>query len=442
MAEALLTAVAEAESLRRQRLRTRALLRVVPVVAGALLVTAALVRVLHLSLSTFWLVAGVAVIGVGIFAWLKGRVPAVTDAAAAQLDADAALGGELRSAHWFASSSESNAWTTFHLKAATERVERIAWPNVYPPVPTSRAWAGSAALALAAVALVLTSAWPRALGNATGAGSATPGSARANGGPKAVSDELQKQIDDLIKAVQSGAMPMDAARAKLSDMRNAVADLDPKLKDAMANAMKGQQPSDWNADDPDPKVNELAEKAQKAAGAALPQDMKWSLQDLAEKLQQANKSGQKADNQSAQSKEGAASPEKGGAGDQKAQEAGVQMTRNAGADSQSNQMMSSSNPMDGLMKVDPKGNDGGGPKNGAFKPLDLSALKKETIQADTDSQGSNVLADLRRKSEKARATIAFTRVAPLTTYDKSHAAAPPPPPDSLRSLVRQYFIRR
>ncbi len=441
MAEGLLTAVAHAESLRRQRLRTRALLRVVPAVAGALLVTAALVRLLHLSRTTFWLALGLAVVGIGIFAWLKGRVPIVTDAAAAQLDDDAALGGELRSAHWFASNPESNAWTTFHLKGATERVERIMWPNVYPPVPTSRAWAGSAAMAVAAIALVLTSAWPRALGNGP-SGSLAQSSGRPVGAPKAVSDELQKQIDDLLKAVQSGAIPMDAARAKLSDMRNALADLDPKLKDAMANAMKGQQPSDWNADDPDPKVNELAEKAEKAAGAALPQDMKWSLQDLAEKLQQANKPGQKADSQSAQSKEGAASPSKDGAGDKKAQEAGVQMTRNTGADSQSNQMMSSSNPMDGLMKVDPKGNDGGGPKNGAFKPLDLAALKKETVQADADSQGANVLSELRRKSEKARSTIAFTRVAPLTTYDKSHATAPPPPPDSLRSLVKQYFIRR
>lgn len=441
MVEGLLTAVTRAEQLRRQRLMTRALLRVVPAVAIALLITAVTVRLLRAPVNVFWLALAAAAAGLGVYAWLKSRVPPVTDAAAAQLDADAALNGELRSAHWFASHPVSDPWAAHHLAVAADRVDGIAWPNVYPPVPSARVWGGSAVVAMAAVAVVLTSAWPKAL--AGGVRPAAP-EVTAAGKLTPVSAELQKQIDDLIRGVQTGAIPMDAARQKVSEMRNALADLDPKLQAALAEATKGQQPSDWNAEDPDAKVNALAEKAEKAAAnAQLPQDMKWSLQDLAEKLQKASKPSQKQDTGDPARETGAGAKDKDAAnGGAKSQEAGVQMTRNAGADSQSNQMMATSSPLDALMKVDPKGNDGGGPKNGAFKPLDLAALKKETIQADADSQGANVLADMRRKSEQSHSTMSFTRVAPLTTYDKSHATAPPPPPDSLRALVKQYFIRK
>jgi hypothetical protein len=85
----------------------------VPVVAGSLLVAAALIRLTHLSPMIFWTLLALAAIGVTVFAWINGRVPAVTDASAAQLDADAALRGELRSAHWFATHPDGDAWTAF-----------------------------------------------------------------------------------------------------------------------------------------------------------------------------------------------------------------------------------------------------------------------------------------------------------------------------------------
>lgn len=441
MTDGILTAVARAEHLRRQRLLTRFLLRVVPIVAAAVLVAAVAVRLARAPLAVFWASLAIAAAGLAIAVIVKRRVPAVDDAAAAQLDADAALGGELRSAHWFALHPAEDPWAAHHVRVAGGRVDDVSWPSVYPPVQAARTWAGSSFMVLAAVALALTSAWPARLGGATN-GAATIAS-NAPKSPKTLPADLQKQIDDLIKAVQNGSMPMDAARAKVAQLRDAVADLDPKLQAALAEATKGKQPSDGNAEDPETK--DLASKAQQAAASAdLPQDMKWSLQDLAEKLANAGKKGPKQDSET-----GSASPDSsakadaksGDAGD-KAQQAGVQMTRNAGADAQSNQMMATSSPLDGLMKVDPRGEDGGGRKGGAFKPFDMAAMKKETIQADTDTQGANVLADLRRKSEQSRSAMAFSRVAPLATYDKSHATAPPPPPDSLRSLVKQYFIRK
>ncbi|TAK12987.1 MAG: hypothetical protein EPO35_10775 [Acidobacteria bacterium] len=437
--DGILAAAANAERFRRQRLLTRLLLRVVPAAAGLVLLVAAIVRFAHLPLLVFWSALGASIAGVALFAWLRSRVPAVTDAAAARLDDDAALGGELRSGHWFASHETSDPWAAYHVTRATERVESISWQAVYPPLRTARVWAGSTAMGLAAIALVLSSAWPRAAGTAGAAGERGTLDAGLRTGTLVPAD-LQKQIDELIKSVQNGTMPMDMARAKMSALRDAVADLDPKLQAALAKSMKERQPSDWNADNPDPEIDALAKKAEEAAGKAdLPQDLKWSLQDLAEKLSKANRPSENAADSAANKADqgGGASKEQAAPSDRAA---GVQMTRNTGADSQSTQMMTTNGPMDGV-KVDPRGAEAAkGGRSG--EALNLAALRKETILADADSQGSNVLSELRRKSEQSHSAIAFSHVPPLAAYDKSHATPPPSPSDALRPLVKQYFIRR
>jgi hypothetical protein len=117
------------------------------------------------------------------------------------------------------------------------------------------------------------------------------------------------------------------------------------------------------------------------------------------------------------------------------------MVRMTTAEAQTDPMMAS---QASSMAGDPQG--GGGQaarKTGASAPLDLSgALRKAAVEAAADSEGANVLAEMRRKSEQSRSTLAFSHVAPLAAYDPSRATAPPPPPDALRPLVQQYFIRR
>ncbi len=436
MTPGILTAIARGEQLRRRRIVTRALLRVVPVVAGGLLVTAALVRLLHAPVSAFWIALAVALAGIAVFAWLKGRVPPLTDQAATQLDLDAGLSGELRSAHWFASNPNSDVWTAFHLGRASDRVDAVSWPSVYPPVKTARVWAGSAVLGVAAIAVVLTSAWPLATSNnVPGAGKPAVESELAGGIPT----DLQKQIDELLRAVENGALPMDEARSKVSDLRDALASLDPKMQDALAKAAKEQikNAGDKSKDD----ANSLAARAEKAAeSASLPQDMKWSMEDLASKLKSAGKP--KGLNEGEESQTEKSATQDGQKGESAAQkdgsEAGVQMSRSTAADAQSSQMMASTmSPMGG--QRDPNAES---KKGLAGQPLDLSALRKETIEADTDSQGANVLAEMRKKSEKANSTLGFSKVAPLANYDKSHAAPPPPPADGVRALLKQYFIRK
>ena len=437
--DGILGAAARAEQLRRRRTSTRRLLRVVPVVCGGLLVAAALVRLTHAPTTVFWVVLAAAVSGVAVLAMIGARAPGVSDAAASQLDTDAGLAGELRSAHWFASNQITNAWTAFHLERAAGHVDAVSGRSVYPPVKAARALAGSAVLALGAIAVVLTSAWPSAKTVVNVDTRTAPAATAAAGLPA----DLQKQIDELIKAVQNGAMPMDAARAKVAELRDALSNIDPKTQAALAKAAADQMKNaakDGSAAKPDPAAASLADRAEKAANTPfLPQDMKWSMEDLAAKLKYSGLPKERGESEEGQQSKAPNAPGQKSDGDPKAGDAGVQMTRTTASDAQSSQMMATTmSPMGSE-----RGQNGVPEKKGQLgAPLDLTGLRKETVEADSDSAGANVLAEMRKKSEQSHSTLGFSHVAPLAAYDKSHAAAPPQPADAIRPLLRRYFIRK
>jgi hypothetical protein len=438
--DGILAAVAHGEHWRRRRQLTRTLARLLPAVTAVLLLAALVIRFAHAPVALFWAISASAAVGVGVFAWLTARVAAVNDRAAARVDADAQLGGELRSALWFTSQPAGDAWTSYHLDRAAARVEQVSWPAVYPPVPASRAWAGSAVLGVLAIALVSIQAWPLA-GRASGGAEHHAGSTLTPASPQ-VSADLQKQIDELLKAVGTNALPMDEARVRLSDLRDALAKVDPALQAAVAKAAQEQLQKGGAADPKpaDPETADLAARAEKAASAAaVPEDVKWSLQDLAAKLAKASTQGKSAESQTAESQGARAEAGQPPAGATAAPPG--QMVRMTTAEAQTDPMMASrATPMAG----DPQG--GGGEaarKTSASALLDLSgALRKAAVEAAADSEGANVLAEMRRKSEQSRSTLGFTHVAPLASYDPSRATPPPPPPDALRPLVQQYFIRR
>jgi hypothetical protein len=439
--DGILAAVADGEHFRRRRQLTRALSGLMPAVTAGLLVSAFVIRIAHAPVALFWVLLLSAAAGVALFAWLTARVPAVNDRAAARVDADAQLGGELRSALWFTSQPAGDAWAAYHLDRAAARVQEVSWPAVYPPVPAPRAWAGSAVLGVLAIALVSIHAWPLAswtLGSAAG-----PAGTKLTPAGHSVSADVQKQIDELLKAVGTGELPMDEARERLSDLRDALSKVDPALQAAAAKAAQDQpkKPGSGAPKVADEDVEDLAARAEKAASdAALPEDVKWSLEDMAAKLAKAARQGKPSDSatpaesQNAHAEAGKAPASAGAAPP-------GEMVRMTTAEAQTDPMMASrAAPMSG----DPQG--GGGEaarKTSASAPLDLSgALRKAAIEAAADSEGANVLAEMRRKSEQSRSTLAFSHVAPLAAYDPSRATAPPPPPDALRPLVQQYFIRR
>ena len=72
-----------------------------PMAAGGVLFVAVLARLARISTAVpLALLAGVVVI-LALVTWVRSRRRQTTDAIAAAVDRDAALRGELRSAHWF-----------------------------------------------------------------------------------------------------------------------------------------------------------------------------------------------------------------------------------------------------------------------------------------------------------------------------------------------------
>jgi hypothetical protein len=80
--------------------------------------------------------------------------------------------------------------------------------------------------------------------------------------------------------------------------------------------------------------------------------------------------------------------------------------------------------------------------SGRGRMADLgAALRKETIEAQTDNPGENVETELRRNTERGDATVAYTKVAPRA-FERGRSSAPPAVPEGRRAAVHSYFIRK
>lgn len=384
-------------------------------------------------------------------AWWGSRAQPVTDAAAAVIDQDAGLGGELHSAHWFAGRptpdnvpAEEASWPQFHLTHAARRIQAIDWAALYPPVQASRQWLTSGALvAVAIVALVV---GPRSRAAALLDSGLTPEEVAAAMAREMLPDDIQARIDALLGEIGEGGLSEDAARLKMDELRDLLGKLDKAMKESenakgeLADAAEaGAKPSDDEGD-------RLAAKAEEAAegNAGLPEDVRWSLEDLANRLAnaKANQSETNKQNPSASEQTG----EKGNAAEgaeaaQMAQAAGMQMVREAASDAKEGQMMQGGG---GAMGGDSR--PGAGGNQGGQGVMDLKALgqalRQEMIQAERDQLGENIDTELRRKTEQSQAKVSFTRVPAPTTFDRSRAALPPPVPEAHRSLLQRYFQRR
>ena len=82
-------------------------------------------------------------VGLSAYIFVATRARALADRAAAAIDVDAGLGGELRSASWFASREERDDWADLHLERAAARLNGIDWASCIPvarrgPAPLSR----------------------------------------------------------------------------------------------------------------------------------------------------------------------------------------------------------------------------------------------------------------------------------------------------------------
>jgi hypothetical protein len=440
-------ALAAADRRRRAREASRLLWRVAPLVAGVALAVAVARR---WTLWSAWtpaavLIAGTA--GLAAYILIATRARALADRAAAALDDDAGLGGELRSASWFAGRPSRDGWANLHLERAAARLSGVDWPRLYPSVRAPRARAAS--LVMIAGALALAFGMPqRAAARRTTADPAkgAPAAAAEGAHPEALlvlPPELLKQLEALLAAAQAGDMRTAeklANSAELRDLLNKLAS-DPDLLAKLAKALAAADP----AKAPTAKeLKALAERARRAAQAEeLSEDMRDVLEKIAEQAESADAQETRDDEGEPMTSDG---PKKGEAAESNAassmQELSVQIARQSDAGGGAGIMMMS-NPAD--QGSGPPGSGVGGSGSDETAAASAAALaaafKQEVVEASQDNPGENVDTEIRRKTEQGSSKMEFTHGA-AGQFDKSRAAAPPPVPEARRSGVQSYFVRK
>lgn len=388
---------------------------------------------------------GVLAAGLVGYALYRRRAREISDRIALSVDTDANLAGELRSAHWFATTGSGDEWASYHVERAADRVGQIDWSRLYPPVGGTKAWVLSAVLAVAAVALAIDVPALRPSSRAAAdQAAAAAGEAIA---PEEIPAELRKRIEELLAAMMNDKMTDKEAALKLANLKELMDQLDPAMQKKLAELLK-KQPlgADAQTKRRDLDEEDRAERAEKGenSAAGLPEDVRWGLEDLAARLASANLDRKTAENNPAASSE---TGEMGRGSEQaQAQQSGqnqMQLMREAAKDPGAAQMMMGGA---GMMGGDSQAGAGGnsGQKTGQADVKSIAeALRRELVEAAADARGENVpIEDIRRKTEQGKSTLGFSRVMPLTTFDHSRTTAPPAVPVARHPLLYNYFIRK
>ncbi|NQW03507.1 MAG: hypothetical protein HQ485_05710, partial [Acidobacteria bacterium] len=378
----LRTAVAAVDRLRRSRAAVALVAEYVPYAAGGAVLSAVAARWFGWSLTipVVWLVGSAVALLVALL-WAR-RSLEVSDAAAAELDARAEMGGELHSAHWFAGHKTRAAedpvlgqWTTFHLTKAAAKVRSTDWATLYPPVQAMRQWLGSAALvAVAVIAIVV---GPRSTAAILAEQGLTPADAELTA-LELLPADIQKKIDELLAAIKNDELTAEGAKLKMDEIRALLEQLNASNADEAARTgdAADAQPGGEKPGDEDALSKKAEELADSSAG--LPEDVKWSIDDLASRLANADagKRETNKDNEAASEQTG----EKGEGSDDASQSemteaAGMQLVREAASDASEGQMM---NGGGGAMGGD--STPGAGGNQGGDGPAPLTPLQQALRQ--------------------------------------------------------------
>jgi hypothetical protein len=444
-AAAVRAALAAADRRRRAREASRLLWRAAPVIAGAALAVAVARRWTGWSAWTPSAVVVIGVVALAAYIFVVTRPRALADRAAAAVDLDAGLAGELRSASWFANRQARDEWTELHLERAAARLSNVDWSRLYPIVRAPRARVAS--ILMIAGALALTFGLPqRASARRPADTLASQATKAAAPGPLMQPDgillppELMAKLQELLDAAQSGnteAAERLASNEELRELLNKLAQ-DPELLAKLARALAAADPKKG----PTAKeLKELAERARRAADmAAMSEDMREALEKMADEAAQESASNEEGRPMSSDG------PQQGDTGETNAassmQELSVQMARQADPGGGAGIMMMS-NP--GENGSGPPGAGVGGSGSDETAAAAAAALaaafKQEVVEASQDNPGDNIDTEVRRKSEQGSSKMGFTHGA-AGQFDKSRAAAAPPVPEARRNGVQSYFIRK
>jgi hypothetical protein len=428
---------------------SRAFWRAAPFVAAVCLGFAAATRWRGWSAILPLAALGVAALVLFARVLVARREHTVPDAVAAGIDETAGLGGELRSAHWFASRDTRDSWAEYHLARAARRLGDADWRALYPGVRAPRAKTVTAVLAICTIALAMflpgrESIWP-----GTSANAATAHAIRVKemADVQALLPEVQKELEALLAAAENGTAmpggtPMTATELRsLINRLNALRDAG-KLKD-LARAMA---PAGAGSEEPSKEMSAMADRAQKAAQMpSVAPDVRDTLQKVAEDMSDAAKAAQPP-NQNASETTSSKSAQKSDTAPGKkgsdVDEASITSISEAEAGGGAGIIMMGAKD-DAAGRSSPGIGLGGGSdkRTDAGRMADLeAALRRETIEASSDNGGQNVQTEARRKTEHGQATVTYAHSA-AGTFDRGRAVAPPPVPESRRAAVQTYFIR-
>jgi len=430
----VIDAVGAAARRRRARETSRLLWRIAPVVSAIGLIVAAFVRWRNASpivppgLLAVFAVAWIA------YAYLQRYRVRVSDATASAIDDDAQLGGELRSAAWFAAHGTTDPWAGFHLEQAADHLESIDFARLYPPARARRARVATGAMvALTALLVATVPERPRAVAPPRVAPSVTAPRKVPPVTLDGVPAELPQELEDLLAAIESGTFPPGSAAD--AALRNTVVKLqalkDPQALAALARAMA----ADRSRADDGAKMKELADRAKRDAAMTPPSDIRKALEQLSKKLSDPDRDTDSAGFEKSDEAQPQGGVDLSGPPPQSARDASA--VASLGMVALSKQEASDPNAPPGAGAGGASSSPGpGGPMPGISK-----ALRHEIIEANEDDVSGDVHTAERRKTERGRAAATFSGSA-SGTFDATRASAPPPVPETRRAGIQTYFSRK
>ena len=420
--------------------------RIAPWTAAACALAAVAGRVLGWpGLMSIALLAAAAAALAG-YAFSAGRPHPVTDRVAVDLDARASLGGELRSAFWFASvptgpSAQANdPWIRFHLAHAAERLRAIDWSALYPAARASRE---KAATALMTVLVLITALFVPGRSPLSALTSAGGTEATAQGRATTIPagllpPALLREIEKLLATAESGK-GKELTEAQVRDLLSKLDELRSGQADTPRGAADKPRDEHSKAD-----LKALAERARRdSEDQSLEPEVRDALTDMANKLSEdsrattakdAREAAGSKDTQQGDSAQSASASDK--------QDGSMQSMKEAAAGGGVGivMMASESSATSKEAGLGLGGGDGDNKKGGSLADLG-AALRKETVEAKADTPGENVVTGVKRRTEQGDATVAYTHVDPGAA-ERGRSTAPPAVPDSRKAAVRSYFTRK
>jgi hypothetical protein len=368
------------------------------------------------------------------YAYLQRYRVRVSDATASAIDDDAHLGGELRSAAWFAARGTTDPWAGFHLDRAADRLESIDFAQLYPPVRARRARVATGVMV--ALALLLVATFPERPRAVAATRVAPSGTAPRKVPPVAlegVPAELPQELEDLLAAIENGTLP--SGRAADAALRSTLTQLlalnDPQALAALARAMA----ADRSRADDGAKMKELADRAKRDASMTPPSDIRDALQQLSKNLSDPERDMDSAGFEKSDEAQPQAAADLAGPPPQSSRDASA--IASLGMVALSKQETSDPNAPPGAGAGGASSSpDAGGTMAGISK-----ALRHEIIEANEDDVTGDVHTDARRQTERGKAAATFTGAA-AGTSDATRASAPPLVPETRRAGIQTYFSRK